>query len=158
MNANIENYRGFEIWFDTELESFQCDIDDSRSVKKSYPALKKFIDDYVKENNSFKVIRVEPNPVKNRYTSAKVVKIVGVRKDGRFIGELANGEKVQVSDYDLEAYILKDERNEPFIKALAELEEEYKQAQLNRNAKEKQIIQHLQITTLEEYKNSLKGN
>lgn len=155
MQANIENYRGFEIWFDTELESFQCDIDDSRSVKKSYPALKKFIDDYVKEDNSFKVIRVEPNPIKNRYTSARVVKIVGVRKDGRFIGELTNGDKVQVSDYDLGAYILKDERNEPFIKTLASLEEEFRQAQLDRNVKEKEIIQHLKITTLEEYKKTL---
>lgn len=155
MTSNIENYRGFEIWFDTELESFQCDIDDSRSIKKSYSGLKKFIDEYLKENNTFKVLRVIPNPQNRRYGYEKITKVIGIRKDGRFIGETATGEKIQISDYDLDRVALFDEKNEPFIKLLNELNKEERDFMDLRNKKEKEILAKIQVVTLKEYKKSL---
>lgn len=155
MNATIENYRGIEIWFDTDNESFQCDIDDERSVKKSYVALKKFIDEYLKENHTFKVIHVEANPAEGRWTKDDIVKIVGVRKDGRFIGEDKDGNKKQISDYDLSKYMIKNIHNIEPINALKELTAERERLRVSHNEQEKEIISRMVIVTLKDYKKSL---
>lgn len=154
MTANIEKYRGIDIWFDTELESFQCDIDDSRSIKKSYPALKKFIDEYIKENETFKLIHIELNP--NGYSGGvNLIKVVGIRKDGRFIGETKNGSKVQISDYILDSYILKESKNEHLINELNNVKLERDKVMKSFSEKIDLIKSKLSITTLKDYKRQL---
>jgi len=155
MNATIENYRGIEIWFDTDNESFQCDIDDERSIKKSYTALKKFIDDYLKENQTFKVIHIEPNPANYRYGSDKAIKVTGVRKDGRFIGEDKDGNKMQITDYDLSNYMIKNSQNIEPLKQLEELKDERERLRISHNEQEKEIISRMVIVSLKDYKKSL---
>lgn len=105
MKTTIENYRGIEIWFDSNIESFQCDIDDERSVKKSYSSVKKFIDEYIKENNVFKPFYVEANPMSHFGDIGNKLKIVGIRKDGRFVAEDKNGKKQQIPDYRLDHWM-----------------------------------------------------
>lgn len=155
MNATIENYRGIEIWFDTDNESFQCDIDDERSIKKSYNAIKKFIDEYLKENQVFKVIHIEPNPQGRGWSKENVIKVIGVRKDGRFIGEDKDGNKKQISDYDLSEYMIKNVKNANLITELKELNSERERLRISHNQQEKEIISRMTIVTLKDYKKSL---
>lgn len=153
MKSTIEKYRGFEIWFDTEIESFQCDIDDERSVKKSYASIKKFIDDYIKENNTFKAFNVEPNPL-NPF-GGKTGKIIGIRKDGNFIHEDLNGKKTQISKYDLDRYIILDSSNKPIWEKYNAFKEEDERIRIERNALRKEIELQFKIITLKDYKNQI---
>lgn len=116
MKTTIENYRGIDIWFDTEYETFSCDVDHENSVKKSYPAVKKFIDDWKKDAANFKSFRVCGNP--NSYYGGKNGTIIGIRKDGRFVLENEKGEKEQVSDSNLKDFILYDSANIHLFEAL----------------------------------------
>ena len=59
----IDNYRGFDIEFETINEKFQCIITDEL-VKESisFSAIKKFVDEYKKTNQDFKPFYVESTP------------------------------------------------------------------------------------------------
>lgn len=112
MKIGIENYRGFDIFFDTDKETFYYisngyDVDGN---KQSFSAAKKAIDEFLKENQTFKPFWVEPNPNGYGWTKEKK-KIMGIRKDGRFIFENEKGEKGQISDYNLKDYIIADPEN-----------------------------------------------
>lgn len=154
MEITIENYRGYEIRFNTNRETFVCDIDDERSVKKSFGALKKFIDRFIKDNdvfNKFKII-ASPNP---RFNKRRVVTVIGQRKDGRFIGQDEKGDKFQISDYDLKQYCLYEESLNPYFEELELIKqkniEENKRYELNR----KEIISKMNLVSLYDYKQSL---
>lgn len=120
MKTEVDNYRGYEIRFDSDNETFECDIDDSRSVKKSYSAVKKFLDDFIKDNSEFKPFKIECIP--NRYNGKKgVIEVIGIRKDGRFI--IKNGDKQeQLSSYDIEKYMLFNPDNSTYWHELKECE------------------------------------
>lgn len=114
MKAEIEIYRGWTISFDTEKETFYCHSEqyDKDENKKSYPATKKWIDDFIKENETFKPVWIETKP--NSYSTKQKVKLIGLRKDGRFVYEDEKGEKQQLSEYNEGDYILYDEKNEKY--------------------------------------------
>ena len=61
MKVFIENYRGWDISFDTDKESFyaQSDEYDVGETKKSFASAKKYIDDFLKDNLQFQPIWVE---------------------------------------------------------------------------------------------------
>ncbi len=103
MITEVDNYRGYEIRFDTNYETFLCDIDDARSVKKSYSAIKKFIDEYIKENNEFKPFKIIPNPI-DSWGDMKPATVIGVRKDKSYQIETADGTKKALSNYDEKKY------------------------------------------------------
>ena len=144
-NVTIETYRGIEIWFDTVNESFQCDIDDERSIKKSYPAIKKFIDDFKKDNDTFKSFKVEPNP---KGCSGRHGTIIGFRKDGRFVIELHGGKKLQISEYNENDYILPVKENGPIMEDIAKAEQRISEI----TASIKELESQLKITTLKDIK------
>lgn len=113
MKTLITTYRGFDINFDTDKEIFSCILIDTDSFKptvedtktsKSFASVKKSIDDYIKENGQFEPFNVIANP--NSYGSGYSVKITGIRKDGRFVGENSKGEKCHISDYQEDSFIL----------------------------------------------------
>lgn len=113
----IENYRGIEIVFDVDSEKFQSVItEDATKESLSFKAVKKFIDDYKKENQDFKPFEIEP--ILDGYKK-KTYTITGVRKDGRFVGINSDGNQEQISSYDETDYMLKLDSNQPII-------EEYK--------------------------------
>jgi len=147
MKSTIETYRGIEIWFDTDLESFQCDIDDERSVKKAYKPLKKFIDDYLKENHDFKPFNVEANP--NTYSFRNsIVRITGIRKDGRFITEDKDGKTGQLSEYDEKDLILINTDNKQLWLELEKIKSERERL----NEREKEVKAKFKIVTVKEVK------
>ena len=149
----IEKYRGFDIEFDTDYEKFQCVCTEEDSKEsKSFTSVKKFVDDYKKTNQDFTPFWVEPTPTS--YKGGKL-KIIGIRKDGRFVAENIKGEKTQIPDYDTQHYMLVKPENESSLKKLSELREKEKlQAQEN-NEVRKKLISEIDIVTLEKYKKQL---
>lgn len=130
MKVKIETYRKFDIIFDTENEAFSSVINndantafkDMKQLKesKSYSAVKKAIDEYIKKNNTFEpfFVRIKPsaycfNP------DMKRIKVIGIRKDGRFIGETKKGNAVQISEYEEKDYILERPEDEPHYARIA---------------------------------------
>jgi len=149
----IETYRGFDIEFDTNCEKFQCICtEESAKESTSFTAVKKFVDEYKKTNQDFKPFWVEPTP--DGYKGSKL-KVIGVRKDGRFVAENSKGEKNKISDYDLDGYMIFKPENEMALNKLAEQREKEEKQRVENNETRKLIISEINITTLKEYKKSL---
>ena len=101
MNVLIENYRGFEINFDNETELFSCSIDSGyKKGSKSYSSIKKYVDDYIKDNTEFKPFKAV------NIDNGELINVIGIRKDGRFNYEDSKGKKHQLSDYHEKYYIV----------------------------------------------------
>lgn len=150
MQVTIQNYRGIEIWFNTNEETFQCDIDDSRSIKKSYSAVIKFIDDFRKDSENFKSFWIEPKPYRYDFGEEKL-KVVGIRKDGRFITEGKDGKKEQFPTYSEDSYILVDQLNDPIKQKLKDLENE----QENLDKRRDNLMSGLIVKTIKDYRRDL---
>ena len=149
----IETYRGFDIEFDTNCEKFQC-ICTEENVKEStsFAAVKKYVDDYKKANQDFKPFWIEPVP--ERYKMGEL-KVIRVRKDGRFVAENSKGDKIQISNYDLNDYMLLQPENEMAMNKLFELKAKEEQQRLENNETRKLIISEINIVTLKDYKKQL---
>jgi hypothetical protein len=109
MRVLIENYRGWEIFFDTDSEDFYTvsSSNDAQQVKKSYASTKKHVDDYIKENQRFKPVKV-----RKLYGYSEIITITGIRKDGVLVYEDAEGNKGQISRHDeSHAYVLANHEN-----------------------------------------------
>jgi len=149
----IEKYRGFDIEFDTNCEKFKCICTEENAKEStSFTAVKKFVDEYKKTNQDFKPFRIEPTP--DGYKNSKL-KVIGMRKDGRFVAENSKGEKNQISDYDLDRYMIFKPENEMAINKLSELKAKEEQQRLENNETRKLIISEINIVTLKEYKKLL---
>jgi hypothetical protein len=119
----IEDYRGWEISFDTSSEEFYAlsGRNDTDFRKKSFSAIKREIDEFMKENQAFKPFKVEAVP--SSFAAGEVLTIVGIRKDGRFIAE-KGGKKVQISDYNEKGYMAVDDYNKPLWQELNDISKE----------------------------------
>jgi hypothetical protein len=94
MEVLIENYRGVDVIFNTESQRFSFSFDEGKShEKQSYSACKANIDKYLKDNQCFESITLRSDRDWNC-----TFKIVGIRKDNRFVMEY-NGVRSQYSDY-----------------------------------------------------------
>jgi len=146
MTVLIEKYRGIAINFRTETELFETEIGDVGKESKSFTATKKWIDEYLKNNATFEPFYVIVDP--NGYgSSEKRLKIVGIRKDGRFIYEV-KGEKKQLSDYYEDRYILEEPQHAKLLAAVAALELELDEVQ----KKIKQVEHKITGTSLKSIK------
>lgn len=150
MKVFIETYRGWDISFDTENENFYCHSDqwDRDATKKSFAVTKKFIDDFIKDNQTFRPFFVESKP--NTFRSV-TLKIIGLRKDGRFIYEDSEGEKKQLSDYNEKDYILVNPDNEVHQAEVAVLDAKIEELRLER----KGVMEKITGVELTDYKQQL---
>ena len=150
----ITNYRGFDIEFDTDYEKFQCIITEERAKESnSFFAIKGFIDDYKKNNQDFKPFWIESMP--NSYRNKGKLKVIGIRKDGRFVTESKDGKKEQISDYDISNYMIVKPENESILSELSTLKNEIEQREYEDKLKIKEIISKLNIVSLKDFKLSL---
>jgi hypothetical protein len=121
MKVEIENYRGWDISFDTDKETFYAvssEFDTDRS-KQSYASIKKSIDDYIKANVEFKPFKV----LLSRYGTRAIYNVVGIRKDKQFI--IKKGEKTeQLSKHDEEFLHVCTDADENKLKEIEILREE----------------------------------
>lgn len=152
-NITIEKYRGIDIWFDTDNESFQCDIDDERSVKKSYSALKSFIDIWVKDSANFKSFTIDGNPASSWLKER--CRVVGTTKDGRFMSLKPNGKKQIISKYDEKDYIIYNPKNDKWFDELKKIEKQREESRIEFNRLTNIIKDEFEILTLSDYKKSL---
>jgi len=136
MRVLIENYRGWEIYFDSESEDFYTVSNqfDRQSTKKSFASTKKHIDDFIKDNSDFKPFYVENE------NGTKKLRIVGVRKDGRFYSEDENGKKEQISQYSESDLFLVNEDNVPVFKELSQLKKQEEEIRLKIKETSKKLI------------------
>jgi len=105
MKTLIETYRGFEISFDTEKEIFHVQSDnwDTQENRKSFSSAKTWIDNYIKENIDFHPIVAIKIPSNGRGK----IKLIGIRKDKRFIyTALDSDKKEQLSEYNEKDYVI----------------------------------------------------
>ncbi len=114
----IEEYRGWEISFDTEQETFYClsDVYDRDEKKKSFASCKSFVDEYIKENNGFKEFFIESVP--SFYRGYEKKKVIGIRKDGAFTIEEKGGKKGVLSKYNEKEYVVYNQDNKSIFDEL----------------------------------------
>lgn len=112
MRTLITDYRGWEVFFDTDKEEFYTVSNeyDKDNTKKSFASTKKFIDDYIKENNEFKPILVQKE--ESIFSNKVIIKLIGIRKDGKFMYEDKDGKKQQLSSYYESDYFLINPKND----------------------------------------------
>lgn len=124
MRVEIENYRGWDISFNTDTEKFyvQSNEYDKGETKNTYASVKTWVDNFIKDNQSFKPFWVER--LETKFNNYQKIKIIGIRKDGRFIYEGENGKKEQISDYNESYYILYNEENEIYKEQIKVIREE----------------------------------
>jgi hypothetical protein len=151
MKVLIDNYRKFEINFDTDTDEFYSvsDYYDTEVKKKSFASSKKAIDDFIKANSEFKPFDVVPTYGNSSYKKAG--KIIGIRKDKRFIIQYENGETGQVSEYDEKDYALPNEANEAIYAELNSIQLQIE----GMKAKKDELAKTLQYTLLRDYKKTL---
>lgn len=89
----VDNYRSFDISFDSNDEQFYAISNkyDTDCKSKSFAAVKGKIDEYIKTNATF-----HPFQIFNK--SGEIQKVVGIRKDKKFWIE-KNGSRSQLSNY-----------------------------------------------------------
>lgn len=120
MSVLIENYRGHDIYFDSDNERFSFHFDTgSWNQKQTFSACKKSIDDYVKENEKF-----EPFIVERLRGRLEQIKIVGIRKDRRFCFDNGGNVKGQVSNYDEPYWYAPNHLNVPIYERLYQIRKE----------------------------------
>ncbi len=127
--VRISEYRGWYISFDTEEEKFHCMSErwDQQEARGSYAAVKKFIDEFIKNNSEFKPLKVFRMGLHGK----EMFTVVGVRKDGRLVATDAKGQKDQIGDYQLNNYFINDPETESIM---ADIEKAYKANQATHTA------------------------
>lgn len=118
----IDNYRGWDILFHKESETFYAAIDNYSREKRSYSSAKKFIDEYIKDNFNFNPVVVQKEP--SIYNDGEKITLIGIRKDEVFIAIDKDGVKTRLSSYDEKEYFIFDERNESVFLDIKYLKEE----------------------------------
>jgi hypothetical protein len=133
MKIEIENYRGWAISFDTEQETFYCHSEqwDIEESKKSFASVKRWIDEFIKDNHEFKPVWFERRP--NSYSSHECIKIIGIRKDGKFVYEEEGGGKKAIPSYNERDYILSTPKNDELKEALKVIDSELENLRIRKN-------------------------
>lgn len=162
MKTIIDNYRGFEITFDTDSATFSAWSDhfDTAFAKESYAVVKKGIDDHIKDNIEWKPILVQE--VSN-YTGkvshlGSTLRLTGIRKDGKPTYQDEDGKKKAISKYDLRNYILFDKANEPIKKELGELEEAFEKKRFAYKSAKKELLSKVKVHKLTDYIKDYQSN
>lgn len=153
MKVLIENYRGFDIHFNTDLSKFVTSItDEDDKSSNSFKAVKAEIDAYKKENANFEpfYVRYIPSP----YNKA-LRKVLGIRKDERFTVEGEDGKLEQISEYYENEYMLYLPENDEIFTALAKVEAELAEISSNYLQRMRELKSKLKVITLRDHKKTL---
>ena len=136
----IEEYRGFDIYFDKRTEEFEAISNeyDIQKNKKTLSLAKKSIDDYIKDNLDFKPVIIQA--IGSVLSSQKEIELIGIRKDGRFVFRNHKGEPEQLSEYSERDYFLKNELNNQIFGEIQLLRTQISQLEKEARTKESQIV------------------
>ena len=150
MNKVIDNYRGFDIYFNTETEEFYLHSDyyDTQEYKKTYKSAVAYIDLYYKNNENFSPIYVQTQGSVRASPTFKT--IIGIRKDDRFVYEY-EGKKEQLSDYDLKSYFEVNPVNDKVYEKLSKISSDIEKLHVQYKETERQLV----IKPLEDIKKEI---
>lgn len=140
MKVQIETYRGWDITFDTDKETFiavSSDYD-NQETKRSYASIKKYIDEFIKENVNFTPVKVMR--MSDMFNPTDIITLIGIRKDKAFMYEDKKGNKAQLSAYFEKDYFLVNPDNEPFFKEIEEIDEQIKALEEKRKEVKAKVI------------------
>ena len=122
MKVTLETYHNVDIYFDTDGEVFGCGIKTDSKTSKSFTAIKTWIREYQKENDTFESFEVIPNPKKNHY-SQKQTTIVGMNKEGLFVYiDPITKKKNQISEWNAGNWCVKNDSLDVHLATIAILE------------------------------------
>jgi hypothetical protein len=132
MQVLIENYRDWNIYFDTEKEEFYTHSErwDSDKTKRSYASAKKFVDDFIKENEKFVPFDIED--LDRSPCSRETIKVVGIRKDGGWVIQKKDSQQERLSQYNEKNYSLYDAENESVWEEIKEVENRQEELRLQK--------------------------
>jgi len=154
MKTLIDNYRGWDIYYDTEIERFVVASDgwDQRSDRGSFSSCKRWVDDHIKANSTFTPFEVQHWPGR---TSSEILTITGIRKDGRPATKNANGVVGQMTDYSIRDYILRDPDNDPIFSELVDFDRETSRLEAQREILRRAIADKVVAKPLADYLKTL---
>lgn len=149
----IEEYRGFDIYFDVSSELFQCVCtEESTKESKSFAAVKKFVDEYKKANSNFNPFWVSFLPWGFLHNdSMKTLKILGIRKDGVLVAEKTNGEKIRLDSWDIDQYIVPSRGDQVHLSHVEDLDKEEEELVVKLRARKAEVISKIKGPLLREY-------
>jgi hypothetical protein len=152
MKTIIEVYRGFEISFDTVQNKFYALSNefDKDFYKNSYPASKKFIDDFIKENVTFKEFDLILHP--DRGYNREKIRVIGIRKDGAFVYRDQSGHVKQLSKYSESDYMLPHKDDNVNFEAIDKIRKERERLNLERV----KIVDRLKNVLFKDYAEELR--
>jgi hypothetical protein len=142
MKVKIEEYRGFNILFETESELFECELTATSHDKgSSLVSVKKQIDDYL--NVSFTPFFV----INKRFHEVhyKKARIIGKEKNGCFVIEERGTRSVMTSYGHVSYFIWKEKEGDRLIKKIEAIN-----AKINKLNKERQeLLESCKLDTLD---------
>lgn len=118
MRILIENYKGWDITFDTYDENFYSVSNEyhANKLQNSYSAAKKYIDKYIEENQTFQPIRVAR--MATRWSNNEEITLIGITKDNQLMYEDAKGNRKLLSKYDEGDFFLVNPDSDNIFKEL----------------------------------------
>lgn len=109
MKTKVDDYKGFEIYFDTDDGKFIIEGCDRQDTKPSYNSAKKFVDNFLKENNMFPEFKLTSNPRKHGWGRKDVI-VQGLHGNGNLLAyDEEKQEKFQLTTYNWDDYIFVDD-------------------------------------------------
>jgi len=111
--TKVGEFKGFEIFFDTDDELFSVQgYDTQKDNKKTYASCKTYIKDFIKENALFGEFQIVKIPGGKSYlgkTETEIATVTGIHANGNFLCVDSEGNKFQLSssyNYDMEKWCL----------------------------------------------------
>lgn len=129
MKTKVADYKGFEIYFDSDSELFSVEgYDHYEDKKKSFNSCKTYIRNFIKENSVFGSFDIVKIPTERTFKGPIHAKVVGIHANGNFMCETPEGDKFQLStsyEYDMKKWCLpedleKSEYNQEKVNELKE--------------------------------------
>lgn len=107
MKTKVSKYKGFDIFFNDINNMFQTESENWNQGSKSFTAIKKKINDFIKENDFFGEFEIVGFP--NSYSESKkgIITVKGIHANNNFLCEDSYGNKFQINtsySYDMEKY------------------------------------------------------
>lgn len=153
---SIDFYRGWEIFFDTDEEKFLAMSEDynRQETRGSFAAAKKWVDDFLKENEKFVPFDVHTWSGGRR---GPTLKVIGLRKDGRPATEDADGNKGQIGSYHYSGeYILLNPANAPVFAEIEAYDAETERIEQEREKGREPLIAKVVVMTMDDHLKSMK--
>lgn len=109
MKTKVDEYKGFDIFFDSYDGTFSVEGYDSfKDKKKSFNSCKTYVNNFIKENSVFGEFDIIKFPSYRHKLSDKLERatVKGIHSNGNFLCEKEDGSKFQLSNYSLDDWCL----------------------------------------------------